>query len=86
MNLSKLDKKRILLKIGSNVLTKETNQISRGKLEDIARQIASLKDEYEFTLKLRIKYHLYKNTFSLKNESCSYMENIKDQHICSLQT
>ena len=48
--MGKLDKKRILLKIGSNVLTKETNQISRGKLEDIARQIASLKDEYEFVI------------------------------------
>ena len=48
--MGKSDKKRILLKIGSNVLTKETNQISRGKLEDIARQIASLKDEYEFII------------------------------------
>ena len=48
--MGKSDKKRILLKIGSNVLTKETNQISRGKLEDIARQIASLKDEYEFVI------------------------------------
>ncbi|GGK42394.1 MULTISPECIES: glutamate 5-kinase [Flavobacteriaceae] len=48
--MGKSGKKRILLKIGSNVLTKETNQISRGKLEDIARQIASLKDEYEFII------------------------------------
>ena len=48
--MGKSDKKRILLKIGSNVLTKETNQISRGKLEDIARQIASLKDVYEFII------------------------------------
>ena len=48
--MGKSDKKRILLKVGSNVLTKETNQISRGKLEDIARQIASLKDEYEFII------------------------------------
>lgn len=48
--MGKSDKKRILLKIGSNVLTKETNQISRGKLEDIARQIAQLKDEYEFVI------------------------------------
>ena len=48
--MGKSDKKRILLKIGSNVLTKETNQISRGKLEDIARQIASLKDDYEFVI------------------------------------
>lgn len=48
--MAKLDKKRILLKIGSNVLTKETNHISRGKLEDIACQIADLKDEFEFVI------------------------------------
>ena len=44
--MGKSGKKRILLKIGSNVLTKETNYISRGKIEDIASQIAALKDEY----------------------------------------
>lgn len=43
-------KKRILLKLGSNTLTKETDYISRGKIEDIGRQIASLKDEYEFVI------------------------------------
>ncbi|WP_438988535.1 glutamate 5-kinase [Polaribacter sp.] len=43
-------KKRILLKIGSNTLTKETNNISRGKVEDIANQIAKLKDSYEFII------------------------------------
>ena len=41
-------KKRILLKIGTNTLTKETDQISRGKIEDVGRQIAQLKDDYEF--------------------------------------
>ncbi|ASV30607.1 glutamate 5-kinase [Maribacter cobaltidurans] len=45
-----MSKKRILLKIGSNTLTKETDQISRGKIEDIGRQIAKLKDDYEFIL------------------------------------
>lgn len=45
-----MGRKRILLKIGSNTLTKETNQISRGKIEDIGRQIADLKDEYEFII------------------------------------
>jgi len=45
-----MKKKRILLKIGSNTLTKETDQISRGKVEDIGRQIAALKDEYEFII------------------------------------
>jgi glutamate 5-kinase len=43
-------KKRILLKLGSNTLTRETDQISRGKIEDIGRQIATLKDDYEFVL------------------------------------
>jgi glutamate 5-kinase len=50
MEMGKSDKKRILLKIGSNTLTKETNHISRGKIEDIGRQIADLKDEYEFII------------------------------------
>ncbi|HMB63420.1 MAG TPA: glutamate 5-kinase [Eudoraea sp.] len=45
-----MKKKRILLKIGSNTLTKETDQISRGKIEDIGRQIAALKDGYEFII------------------------------------
>ena len=48
--MDKSDKKRILLKIGSNVLTKETNQISKGKIEDIANQIRKLRDEYEFII------------------------------------
>ena len=43
-------KKRILLKLGSNTLTKETNHISRGKIEDIGIQIAALQDEYEFVI------------------------------------
>ena len=43
-------KKRILLKLGSNTLTKESNHISRGKIEDIGIQIAALNDEYEFII------------------------------------
>ena len=43
-------KKRILLKLGSNTLTRETNHISRGKIEDIGMQIAALNDEYEFII------------------------------------
>ncbi len=43
-------KKRILLKVGTNTLTKETDQISRGKIEDIGRQISKLKDHYEFII------------------------------------
>lgn len=48
--MGKSDKKRILLKIGSNVLTKETNQISIGKIKDIASQISELKDGFEFII------------------------------------
>lgn len=48
--MDKSGKKRILLKIGSNTLTKETNHISRGKIEDIGMQIAALKDHYEFVI------------------------------------
>jgi glutamate 5-kinase len=43
-------KKRVLLKIGTNTLTKETNHISRGKIEDIGMQIAALNNEYEFVI------------------------------------
>lgn len=45
-----MKKKRILLKIGSNTLTKETNNISRGKIEDLAKQMAELKDTCEFII------------------------------------
>ncbi|KAB1068418.1 glutamate 5-kinase [Tamlana haliotis] len=45
-----MKKKRILLKVGSNTLTKETDNISRGKIEDIANQIAQLQDSYEFII------------------------------------
>ena len=45
-----MKKKRILLKVGSNTLTKETNNISRGKIEDIANQIAQLQDTCEFII------------------------------------
>ncbi len=50
MGMGKSDKKRIVLKVGSNTLTKETNQISRGKIEDIGRQIVALQDDYEFII------------------------------------
>ena len=43
-------KKRILLKIGSNTLTKETDNISRGKIEDLASQISQLQDTCEFII------------------------------------
>jgi glutamate 5-kinase len=48
--LNTMAKKRILLKIGTNTLTRETNHISRGKIEDIGMQIAALNEEYEFII------------------------------------
>ncbi len=45
-----MKKIRVLLKVGTNTLTKETNHISRGKIEDIGRQIATLKDSHEFII------------------------------------
>ena len=48
--MDKLDKKRVLLKIGTNTLTKETNFISRGKIEDIGRQISQLQKTHEFII------------------------------------
>ncbi|WP_010179169.1 glutamate 5-kinase [Aquimarina agarilytica] len=43
-------KKRLLLKIGSNTLTQETDAISREKLADIASQVKQLQDEYDFII------------------------------------
>jgi glutamate 5-kinase len=45
-----MKKQRILLKIGSNTLTRETDQLSRGKVEDIGRQVAHLRDTHEFII------------------------------------
>ena len=42
--------KRIVLKVGTSTLTRDTPRISRGKLEDIAAQIKQLRDEYEIIL------------------------------------
>jgi glutamate 5-kinase len=44
------NKIRVLLKIGSNTLTKESDNISRGKIEDLAIQIAKLQDTHEFII------------------------------------
>ena len=48
--MGKSGKKRILLKIGTKTLTKESDFISRGKIEDIGRQISKLSDQYEFII------------------------------------
>jgi glutamate 5-kinase len=42
--------KRLVIKLGSTTLTQGTRKISRGKLEDLARQIDSLKSTYEITI------------------------------------
>lgn len=43
-------KKRLVLKIGTSTLTNGTNLISRGKVEDIGRQILELRDKYDIVL------------------------------------
>jgi len=48
--MGKQGKKRVVLKIGTGTLTKGTGAISRGKLEDIGRQIVKLENEYEFII------------------------------------
>ena len=45
-----MKKKKIVIKIGSSTLTAETDRISRGKIEDIARQILELRDEFDIVL------------------------------------
>lgn len=44
------NRKRVILKLGSSTLTRGTDHLSRGKIEDIARQLQSLSDKYEFIL------------------------------------
>jgi len=43
-------KKKLILKIGTSTLTSGTKLISRGKIEDIGRQILELRDEYDIVL------------------------------------
>ncbi len=43
-------KKTLVLKIGTSTLTGGTNLISRGKIEDIGRQILSLREEFDTVL------------------------------------
>jgi len=43
-------KKKLVLKIGTSTLTAGTKMISRGKIEDIGRQIMKLRDEYDIVL------------------------------------
>ena len=45
-----MNKKKLVIKIGSSTLTAETDRISRGKIEDIARQIITLREEYDIVI------------------------------------
>ncbi len=45
-----MTKKRIVIKLGSTTLTQGTSKISRGKLEDLARQINALMDDHEIVI------------------------------------
>jgi len=42
-----MKKKRIVIKIGSSTLTSGSHRVSHAKIEDLARQIIELRDEYE---------------------------------------
>ncbi|HLA94174.1 MAG TPA: glutamate 5-kinase [Pyrinomonadaceae bacterium] len=43
-------KKKLVLKIGTSTLTNGTKLISRGKIEDIGRQILAIRDEFDIVL------------------------------------
>ncbi len=43
-------KKKIVVKIGTSTLTAGTDWISRGKIEDIARQLVKMKTDYDIVL------------------------------------
>jgi len=45
-----MNKKTLILKIGSSTLTTGSNRISRGKIEDIARQLVVLQKDYNIAI------------------------------------
>lgn len=45
-----MEKATLVLKLGSSTLTNGTNRISRGKIEDVAKQILALRDSYHLIL------------------------------------
>jgi len=45
-----MNKKTLILKIGTSTLTTGSNRISRGKIEDIARQLVDLQKEYNIAI------------------------------------
>ena len=48
--MARLDKPKLLLKLGTATLTKDKDKISRAKLEDIATQVHQLRDGYDLIL------------------------------------
>ena len=48
--MDKLDKPKLLIKLGTATLTKGKDKVSRAKLEDIAIQIIELRDKYDIVL------------------------------------
>ena len=48
--MQSLTKKTLILKIGSSTLTAGSNRISRGKIEDIARQLVVLQQDYNIAI------------------------------------
>lgn len=73
-------KKRIILKLGTTTLTRGTKSISRGKIEDIARQIKSLSVEYEFIIVSSGAIAAAKQFVKLHGE----VENIDKQALASI--
>jgi len=45
-----MKKKKLILKIGSSTLTAGTNRISYAKIEDVARQIIALKNQFDIVI------------------------------------
>lgn len=48
--IKNMNKKKLILKLGSAILTAGTDRISYAKIEDIARQIIALRDRYDIVL------------------------------------
>ena len=45
-----MKKKKIVIKIGTSTLTSGTQRISYAKIEDLARQIVSLRKDYDIVI------------------------------------
>ncbi len=63
----KHDKPILVVKLGSSTLTAGTDKISRGKIEDIARQIIELKEQYRVVIVSSGAIATAKQFINLKN-------------------